>query len=143
MDLLKADQEISSLRKAFEDMRVEVDDRHHRLYEEAVQLAAKVGIQPSRSRTVQRQIHRRNLPASSVQQYYKTNLTIVFLDHSLQQIQLRFPPEAYICYTRFSIVPTILLANQPAKPVLIRFVNFMLKMFQMFLIFYRSWSQSL
>ena len=47
MDLLKADQEISSLRKAFEDMCVEIDDRHHRLYEEAVELAAKVGIQPS------------------------------------------------------------------------------------------------
>ena len=67
MDLLKADQEISSLRKAFEDMRVEVDDRHHRLYKEAVELPAKVGIQPSRPRTVQRQIHRSNLPASSVE----------------------------------------------------------------------------
>ena len=77
-------------------MRVEFDDCHHRLYEEAVQLAAKVGIQP---RTVQRQIHRSNLP--------KANLTVVFLDHSLQQLQLRFPPEAYICYKGFSIVPTI------------------------------------
>ena len=84
MDLLNADQEISSLKQALEDMRINIYDQHHRLYEEAVQLAVEVGLDPNRPRTVQRQIHRSNLPSSSMEEYYLANLTIVFLDHSLQ-----------------------------------------------------------
>ena len=62
MDLLKADQEISPLKLALEDMRANIDDQHHSLYEEAVQFAVKVGFEPNRPRTVQREIHRSNLP---------------------------------------------------------------------------------
>ena len=109
----RADQEILSLKQALEDMRINIDDQHHRLYEEAVQLTVEVGLEPNRPRTVQLQIHRSNLPSSSVEEYYRANLTVVFLDHSMQQLQSRFPPEAYICYKGFSIVPTILLANLP------------------------------
>ena len=76
-------------------MQVNIDEQHHRLYEEAVQLAAGIGIEPSHPRTVQRQVHRGvNLPASSPEQYYRINLTRIFLDHALQQMGKRFPPEA-------------------------------------------------
>ena len=109
MDILKAEQEIATLRNALKDMQTNIEGHHHRLFEEAVQLAEKVGIQPSRPRIVQRQIFRSNCPASTPEAYYRINLTQVFLDHSLQQLQSRFPPEAYVCFKGFSIVPSVLL----------------------------------
>ena len=111
MDLLKAEQEISLLKKNLEDLRTNVDLKHHELYLEAVQLANAVGLEPNRPRVVQRQIHRDNLPTADIESYYRANLTVVFLDHSLQQLEARFPPMTYRCYQGISIVPSILLAN--------------------------------
>ena len=109
MDLLSTEQEISSLRKALENMQANIDHHHQTLYQEAVSLAADVGIEPSQPRIVQRQIHRSNCPASTPLDYYRINLTRVFLDHSLSQLQSRFPPQAYTCYKGFSIVPALML----------------------------------
>ena len=86
MDILKAQQEISTLKQALQDVQVNIDEQHHRLYEEAVQLAAGIEIEPSRPRTVQSQVNRGvNLPASSPEQYYRINLTRMFLDHALRK----------------------------------------------------------
>ena len=78
---------------------------HHWLFEEAVQLSQKFGIQPSRPRIIQRQ----NYPASTPEAYYRINLTQVLLDHCLQQLQSRFHPEAYVCFKGFFNVPSLLL----------------------------------
>ena len=94
-------------------MQTSIDDRHHQLFEEAVALSWKIGLTPSRPRVVPRQVYRDNLPSEDIEGYYRENLTVSFLDHSLQQLRTRFPSEAYICYEGFSIVPTILLSNLP------------------------------
>ena len=114
MDILKAEQEISNLKDALNDFREDINAEHSRLYEEAVQLAGGIGIEPSQPRTVQRQVHRDNAPAISPNQYYRINLTRVFLDHAVQQLDSRFPPEAYTCYKGMSIVPAVLLNNLPS-----------------------------
>ena len=45
MDILKAEQEIATLQNAIKDMQKNTEGHHHRLFEEAVQLSQKVGIQ--------------------------------------------------------------------------------------------------
>lgn len=47
IDLLKAKDEIGLLKSALNDMQRNIDARHHQLYDEAVELAANIGIQPS------------------------------------------------------------------------------------------------
>ena len=54
MDILKAEQEISNLKETLEDFQSNVDEKHNRLYQEAVQLASEIGIEPSQPRTVHR-----------------------------------------------------------------------------------------
>ena len=39
------------------------------------------------------------------------NLTRVFLDHALQQLNTRFQDEVYVCYKGLSLIPYVLLAN--------------------------------
>ena len=56
MDILKAEQEIVTLQNALKAMQTNIEGHRHWLFEAAVQLAEKVGIQPSRPRIVQCQI---------------------------------------------------------------------------------------
>ncbi|XP_068703325.1 52 kDa repressor of the inhibitor of the protein kinase-like [Montipora foliosa] len=109
MDILKAEQEITTLQNALKDMQTNIEGHHHRLFDEAVQLSQKVGLEPSRPRIVQRQIFRSNCPASNPEAYYRINLTQVFLDHCLQQLQSRFPQGAYVYFKGFSVIPSVLL----------------------------------
>ena len=101
MDILKAEKEIATLPNALKDMQTDIKSHHHWLFEEAVQLSQKFGIQPSRPRIIQRQIFLSNYPVSTPEAYYRINLTQVFLDHCLQQLQSRFHPEAYVCFKGF------------------------------------------
>ena len=113
MDILKAEQEITALKEAVQGMQVNIERSHNDLYEEAVKLSEKIGIVPTRPSIVQRQIHRRNAPATFPEDYCRINLTIVFLDHVLKQLNSRFPSAAYTCFKVFSVVPSVMLANLP------------------------------
>ena len=110
MDLLKAKDEIASLKSDLSQMEADIDARHHHLYTEAVNLARSVSVEPSMPRIVQRQVYRANAPAPTPEDYYKINLTKVFLDHSLQQLNDRFQ-DVYLCYKGLSIIPSVLLVN--------------------------------
>ena len=92
-------------------MQADIDARHHHLYTEAVNLARSVSVEPSMPRIVHRQVYRPNAPAPTPEDYYKINLTRVFLDHSLQQLNARFQDEVYLCYKGLSIIPSVLRVN--------------------------------
>ena len=60
---------------------------------------------------INRQIRRANAPAAAPKQYYKINLTRVFLDHAIQQLDIRFKAQVHICYKGLSIIPSFCLDN--------------------------------
>ena len=70
MDLLKAHSEITTLKNALKDLRSNIDVAHHQLYEESVELAAKIGLQPSKSRVIPEQVYRNNNPSQSIEGHY-------------------------------------------------------------------------
>ena len=100
---------MSCKEKKWTFLQTNIKSHHHWLFEEAVQLSQKFGIQPSRPRIIQRQIFLSNYPVSTPEAYHRINLTQVFLDHCLQQLQSRFHPEAYVCFKGFFNVPSVLL----------------------------------
>lgn len=111
IDLLKAKDEVALLKSTLTQLQTDIDVRHHQLYGEAVILARRVSVQPSMPRITQRQVYRDNAPAPSPEDYYRINVTTVFLDHALQQLDTRFQDEVYVCYKGLSLIPSILLAN--------------------------------
>ena len=111
IDLLKAKDEIALLKSELTEMQTNIDLKHHELYMEAVNLANKVSLEPSMPRIVQRQAHRANAAATTPEQYYKINLTRVFLDHCLQQLNSRFQDEINLCYKGLSTIPSVLLEH--------------------------------
>ena len=122
---MKAREEISLLQSALDEMQRDIDARHHELYDESVQLAASIGIQPSMPRVVQRQVHRANAPAATPEEYYKINLTRAFLDHCCQHIDRRFQEEVYSCYKGLYITPAVMLDSAASwKANVLDFCNY-------------------
>ncbi|XP_066029066.1 52 kDa repressor of the inhibitor of the protein kinase-like [Pocillopora verrucosa] len=92
--------------------------------QEAVTIARQVAVQPEMPRIAQRQMHRNNAPAATPEGYFKINLTRVFLDHVLQQLNTRFQDDVFVCYKGISIIPSVLLATDPAwKANVLEFCN--------------------
>ncbi|XP_066025462.1 52 kDa repressor of the inhibitor of the protein kinase-like [Pocillopora verrucosa] len=89
-----------------------------------VTIARQVAVQPEMPRIAQRQMHRNNAPAATPEGYFKINLTRVFLDHVLQQLNTRFQDDVFVCYKGISIIPSVLLATDPAwKANVLEFCN--------------------
>ena len=52
MDIIAAEQEINSLKSGFEDMKTNIMEQHSELQQNVVDLAHKLGIEPSMPRIV-------------------------------------------------------------------------------------------
>ena len=65
------------------------------LYRRSVDFANKIGVEPQKPRSANRQRHRANAGAAeqSVEQYFKLNVFHPFLDHIITHLQNRFPTE--------------------------------------------------
>ena len=85
-----AAHEVTLLFTSLQCLRQDADENHSLWYSEAVELAQLIGVEPSKPRTVQKQIYRDNMPSDSVTEYYKRNVTLPFLDHLRSQIQSHF-----------------------------------------------------
>ena len=105
-DVVAANEKVALLYTALQRMRLEKSHCHEQWYSEAKSLAQSVNIDPSRPRTVHRQIHRDNTPAESVSEYYERSLTLPFLDYLTSQEQTRFSDrnmgslEWVLCFSR-------------------------------------------
>ena len=104
MDLLKAHSEISSLKKDLQDLRSNIDREHHKLYQEAVELAATIGLDPCKPRIIPVQAHRNNNPSDSIEGHYRVNLSVVFLDHALNQLETTIGCKNYETFPYFSFI---------------------------------------
>ena len=73
----------------FLQIRENIDAHHREWYNEAVQMAAKVGTTPSVPRLAGRQTHRNNVPSDNAEEFYRGTVTIPFLDHLIQELSTR------------------------------------------------------
>ena len=102
IDLVRATTDIKAVVAALERLRTEAQTSFP--WSVAVQLAEHVGIVLSKPRVVgrQRQIHRPNADTDSVEEHYRVNLYIPFLDHILLQMKDRFSQEFAVVTQLFS-----------------------------------------
>ena len=60
------------------------------------------------------QVHCNNNPSQSIEGHCRVNLSTIFIDHALKQLDSRFATETNIFYQGFSIVPSVMLENTSA-----------------------------
>ena len=102
LDVVACQNEVNLLYSMLERNRNEISELNQEWFEEAVEIAEKVGTTPSKPRTARSQQHRSNTPSDSPSEYYLRVISIPFLDHLMTQINSRFTDEnmklLYVAY---------------------------------------------
>ena len=67
-------------------------------------MAEKVGIEPEKPRVARRQAHRSNNPSTSVEEHYRVNAAIPFLDHVIENLNNKFDSEKFFHIQRLKFL---------------------------------------
>ncbi|XP_046863323.1 52 kDa repressor of the inhibitor of the protein kinase-like [Xenia sp. Carnegie-2017] len=110
IDIMDGIHLISTLKTEVVNMRNSSDFYHDTWYDEALELAAKVGIEEWKPRTVRKQTTRENIPHTTISEYHKRAITLPLLDHLQSSLESRFDLESVNVYKGLSIVPTKMMS---------------------------------
>ena len=81
-----------------------MDDGFKPIYTQAVRLAESVGSEETMPRITQRQQHRHNVPSETVQDYYRMNVVIPFLDHVVTNLDDQFSGKCLLLLCHFHVI---------------------------------------
>jgi len=87
-DLMEAAKEVVTVISQQEQQRADTEVRNT-LYEDAVELAAKFEVQPSKPGNAGKQRRREHFPADTPCQYWKRAMYLPVVDHLLQEMNTR------------------------------------------------------
>ena len=74
----------------YKELRKSLQDDFQEIFEQAVNMAADMNIEPAKPHTAGRQKNRANAPSDSIQEYYLRNMAFPFLDHIVSELQGQF-----------------------------------------------------
>ena len=113
-DICQAYTHIHSVQETIQRARADVDAKHSIWWQEALDMAAKVHVEPTCPQTCGRQRNRDNTPAISAEVYYRRVISIRFLDELLLQFKSRFGPLQQKVAKGLMLLPSVFLES-PAK----------------------------
>jgi len=89
-DILGVFSDIKDVIKALSSVRLKIEEKHAKWFQEACRISEKLDITVQKPRISQVQCNRANTPAETVEDYYRRNLTIPFLDQPINELEARF-----------------------------------------------------
>ena len=94
-------------------MRQKVEEKQAKWFQKACQIAEKLGITVQKPRTCQVQRNRANTPAETILDHYRRNLTILLVEHLINELENRFGSGDLEVAVQCQIaVPSMLLASK-------------------------------
>ncbi|CAH2083533.1 unnamed protein product [Euphydryas editha] len=105
-DIITAFSHVDNVINALQLLRHKVDEEYPHVYEEAKVLLEENGGILLMPRIVGRQLNRSNIPVSDIFTYYKINLFIPFLDHTIQQLIERFTKHRKVISALSGVLPS-------------------------------------
>ena len=111
LDLLEAVRETQAVIQVLQEERND-DAVWDALYEEALELAARVDVEPKKPRQAGRQQHRVNVPADSISAYWRRAMYYPFMDHLIEELKDRLiqPQERFVAQV---LIPSRLQQTTP------------------------------
>ena len=85
MDIIDAYRQTDEIKIFYSEMGKN-SEHFHKISEQSERMAAAVDVQPSKPRSCARQRHRPNVEAETIEDWYKVNIAIPFLEHIIQEI---------------------------------------------------------
>jgi hypothetical protein len=113
LDIIEAHSMITSIKAVYHRERSTVDVGFQAIYDQSIRIAEKVAVTPIMPRQAQRQLHRSNVPADSVIEYYQKNVAIPFLDHIISNLENRFSSLGVTASSLLGLVPSVLCNKEP------------------------------
>lgn len=109
-DICQAYSEVSSIVRALNEVRSNIDVKHKVWYDMAVALGEKVDAsEPQLPRRCGRQTARSNTPGDTPESYYRRTISIPFLDELLTHLNSRFSNIQQKAIMGMTIVPSVLV----------------------------------
>ena len=106
--IVEAYESVADVIETLGGIRLSVDAKHHDRYQKAVELAATVGLAPNKVRTCNIQIHRENMHANKIDDYYRRTVTLPCLNGVIADLERRFDPEKMSLISGFYCIPVIM-----------------------------------
>ena len=108
VDIIMAYHEIAEVKSAYKGILRNMDEEFSRIYTQAERMARSVNTEPTKPRTVGRQIMRNNAPAINPEEYYRRNLAIRFLNHISSELEGQFSDLSILSSKLLGLVPSTL-----------------------------------
>ena len=89
-DLFKAHEMAQRLIESLKGERTTA--KFAELWSKVKKVASTLNIEPAKKRTVSRQTARSNPPVTDIEAYYRVSYFFAFIDHAVQHLSTRFPP---------------------------------------------------
>ena len=87
---IEAYQQIEEVKRFYRGLRKDIQTDFNQVYKQSERMAAAVDIEPAKPRTCARQKNRPNAEAETVEEWYKVNVAIPFLDHIITELGSQF-----------------------------------------------------
>ena len=81
---------MTQIKATYAEVRETVADNFAAVYMDAVEMAEKVGVAPSKPRVARKQNHRANAPSESIEDHYRVNCAVPFIDHIITSLDDKF-----------------------------------------------------
>ena len=108
IDIIQAYHDVTDVISKLKYVRENVEEQFKTIFTEAERIANTLHVAASIPRTVSRQVHRSNTPASSPEEYFRTTLGIVLLDKIITEMEVRFNDFNQKSAKLLFLVPSIL-----------------------------------
>ena len=112
LDIIHAFHLVEEVKCVYKSLRKTIDSDFTKIYDQAVRIANKVEVQPTRPRSAGRMQNRANAPSESVQEYFLRNMAIPFIDHIIMELEARFTPLSTTSSTLLGLVPSVLVDEE-------------------------------
>ncbi|XP_013421627.1 52 kDa repressor of the inhibitor of the protein kinase-like [Lingula anatina] len=112
LDIIQAHSMVAEVQEFYLKEREKVTESFQLIYDQAVRMAEKVGVQPSKPRISQRQKHRGNAPAETVFDHYKVNVAIPFLEHISNNLNAKFSGLSTTASSLLGLLPSVICERE-------------------------------
>ena len=112
VDIVDAYQKTDEVKGYYREIRKNSDIQFHVIYEQAERMANAVNTNISRPQNCRRQMHRPNAYVEGIEEWYRINVAVPFLDHIISELNAQFSSLAQTASKLYGMIPAILCSGK-------------------------------
>ena len=108
LDIVEAYHQIDEVKQFYKETRKSIDLEFHKMYLQAERMGVAVNVQPSKPRSCVHQRHRPNADADTIEEWYKVNVALPFMDHIIVELETQFSVLTQTSSKLLGLVPSVM-----------------------------------